>query len=84
MKHVTYSAFRQNLAKLLDQVNDDHAPLLVTRQNGAPTVVVSLEDFTAWQETLYLRASPKNAERLSRSIERLNAGLGEAHDLIEE
>ena len=84
MKHVTYFAFRQNLAKLLDQVNDDHAPLLVTRQNGAPAVVVSLEDFTAWQETLYLRASPKNAERLSRSIERLNAGLGEAHDLIEE
>ena len=84
MKHVTYSAFRQNLAKLLDQVNDDHAPLLVTPQNGAPAVVVSLEDFTAWQETLYLRASPKNAERLSRSIERLNAGLGEAHDLIEE
>jgi antitoxin YefM len=83
MKHVTYSAFRNDLASLLDKVHDDHAPLLVTRQNGTPAVVMSLEDFTAWQETAYLRASPKNAERLDAAIKRLNAGLGETHDLIE-
>ncbi|MCR6660325.1 MAG: type II toxin-antitoxin system prevent-host-death family antitoxin [Asticcacaulis sp.] len=84
MKHVTYSAFRQNLASLLDQVNDDHAPLLVTRQNGAPAVVISLEDFSSWQETLYLRASPKNAERLNQSIAELRAGRGLNRDLIEK
>jgi antitoxin YefM len=84
MKHVTYSAFRANLASLMDQVNDDHAPLLVTRQNGSPAVVLSLEDYSSWQETLYLRASPKNVERLSHSIAELRAGRGEAHDLIEE
>ncbi len=84
MKHVTYSAFRNDLARMLDKVNEDHAPLLITRQNGAPAVVMSLEDFTSWQETAYLMSSPKNAERLSASIKRLNAGLGEQHDLIEE
>lgn len=84
MRHITYSAFRQNLAEMLDKVNDDHAPLLITRQNGAPAVVMSLEDFSAWQETAYLRSSPRNAERLDEAIKRLNAGLGETHDLIEE
>jgi antitoxin YefM len=84
MKHVTYSAFRADLARMLDKVNEDHAPLLITRQNGAPAVVMSLEDFSAWQETAYLKASPKNAERLNASIAELRAGRGIERDLIEE
>ncbi|ESQ94569.1 type II toxin-antitoxin system Phd/YefM family antitoxin [Asticcacaulis benevestitus] len=84
MQHVTYSAFRADLARMLDKVNDDHAPLLITRQNGAPAVVMSLEDFSAWQETAYLRSSPKNAARLDASIAELNAGRGLQRDLIEE
>ncbi len=84
MRHVTYSAFRADLAKMLDKVNDDHAPLLITRQNGAPAVVMSLEDFASWQETAYLMSSPKNAQRLSESIAELEAGGGVVRDLIEE
>ena len=84
MKHVTYSAFRNDLAKLLDKVAEDHAPLLITRQNGAPAVVMSLEDFSSWQETAYLMSSPKNAERLNESIAQLRAGRGIERDLIEE
>ncbi|ESQ87538.1 hypothetical protein ABAC460_19615 [Asticcacaulis sp. AC460] len=84
MRHISYSAFRADLANQLDKVNEDHAPLLITRQNGAPAVVMSLEDFSSWQETMYLRSSPRNAERLDEAIRQLNAGLGETHDLIEE
>jgi antitoxin YefM len=84
MKHVTYSTFRADLANMLDKVNDDHVPLLITRQNGRPAVVMSLEDFASWQETAYLMASPKNAERLRRSIAELEAGGGTVRDLIEE
>lgn len=84
MRHVTYSAFRNDLAKLLDKVAEDHAPLLITRQNGAPAVVMSLEDFSSWQETAYLMSSPKNAERLNESIAQLRAGRGTERDLIEE
>lgn len=84
MKHVTYSAFRNDLANLLDKVHEDHAPLLVTRQNGAPAVVMSLEDFSAWQETAYLRSSPRNAQRLNEAIAELEAGGGQTRNLIEE
>ncbi len=68
MNTISYSAFRGHLASMLDKVNDDHKPLLITRQNGKPAVLISLEDFQAYEETAYLMASPKNAERLSQAI----------------
>ncbi|ESQ75588.1 type II toxin-antitoxin system Phd/YefM family antitoxin [Asticcacaulis sp. AC402] len=84
MRHISYSAFRADLANQLDKVNEDHAPLLITRQNGAPAVVMSLEDFSSWQETMYLRSSPKNAQRLDEAIAELRAARGIQRDLIEE
>ena len=84
MDTISYSAFRNKLASTLDKVNDDHKPILITRQNGKPAVVISLEDFQAYEETAYLMASPKNAERLNASISELEAGKGTKHELIDE
>ena len=84
MDTISYSAFRSKLASTLDRVNDDHTPILITRQNGKPAVVISLEDFHAYEETAYLMASPKNAERLNASIAELEAGKGTQHELIDE
>lgn len=67
----------------MDKVNDDHAPMLVTRQGGRPVVVMSLDDFTAWEETTYLLRSPANAQRLTRAIAALDDGAGRVHDLVE-
>ncbi|MEY4463734.1 MAG: hypothetical protein RLZZ81_705 [Pseudomonadota bacterium] len=38
------------------------------RQKQKPVVIMSLEDYNAMEETLYLLKSPKNAERLKRAI----------------
>jgi antitoxin YefM len=84
MNTMSYSAFRTNLAKTLDKVNEDHAPVLITRQNGKPAVLVSLEDFKAYEETAYLMASPENAIRLNRSIAQIEGGIAKQRDLIEE
>lgn len=83
MDNISYSAFRSQLARMLDKVNEDHVPLLVTRQNGKPAVLVSLEDFQAYEETAYLMASPKNAERLGRAIAEAEAGKAAPHELLE-
>jgi antitoxin YefM len=45
--------------------------------------MVSMSEWSAIEETLYLLQSPKNAERLLGSIARLNAGKGEGHELID-
>jgi antitoxin YefM len=65
-------------------VNDDHLPILITRQNGKPAVVISLEDFKAYEETAYLMASPKNAQRLNEAIAEIESGNAGPHELIEE
>lgn len=68
MDTISYSDFRSNLTKHMDNVNQSQKPLLVTRENSKHVVVMSLDNFQSYEETAYLMASPKNAERLNRSI----------------
>ena len=84
MDTMSYSLFRSHLASTLDKVNDDHKPVLITRQNGKPAIVMSLEDFKAYEETAYLMASPKNAERLNQAIAEAEAGKTVQRRLLEE
>jgi antitoxin YefM len=84
METMSYSAFRGHLSEVLDKVNEDHKPLLITRQNGKPAVVMSLEDFNAYEATAYLMASPKNAERLSQAITELEQGKGSNKGLLDK
>jgi len=84
MDTMSYSSFRSHLASTLDKVNDDHKPVLITRQNGKPAIVMSLEDFKAYEETAYLMASPKNAARLNQAITEVEAGKTVQHSLLEE
>lgn len=81
---ISYSNFRTHLAGTLDKVNDNHKPVLITRQNGKPAVVMSLDDFQAYEETAYLMASPKNAERLNQAVAEVEAGNVMKKGLIEE
>lgn len=73
MYTISYSYFRAHLASTLDKVNNDHVPILITRQNGKQAVVMSLEDFNSYEETAYLMASTKNAERLNQAIADVDA-----------
>lgn len=83
METITYTKFREQLAGCLDKVNSDHVPLLVTRQNSEPVVVMTLEDFKAYEATFYLMASKTNATRLNQAIEELRAGKGDEKELID-
>jgi antitoxin YefM len=74
MDHVSYTELRQNLKKHLDKVCDDRAPLVVTRRNAEPVVVLSLADYESLEETLYLLSSPANVEHLQLSMAQADAG----------
>ena len=52
----------------MNQVCEDHAPIIVTRQNQRPVVMISLDNYNAIEETLYLLKSPKNAARLLKAM----------------
>ena len=82
MDTISYSHTRQRLAEVMDRVNDDHAPVLITRQNGRAVVMMSLDDYNALEETAYLLRSPKSAKRLMTSVEQLRGKGGKVRKLI--
>lgn len=73
MYTISYTSARSHLAKTMQQVCDDHAPVLITRSSAKPVVMLSLEDFQAMEETTYLLKSPKNATRLLESIDEIES-----------
>ncbi|WP_426991169.1 type II toxin-antitoxin system Phd/YefM family antitoxin [Methylomonas sp. CM2] len=83
MDAISYSAARANLAKTMDKVCADHAPIIITRKSESPVVMLSLEDYQAMEETAYLLRSPANARRLLESIAELESGQGTEHELVE-
>ena len=82
MDAISYTDARNRLAKTMDKVNEDGAPVLITRQRGKPAVLMSLEDFNSYEETAYLTRSPRNAARLRSAVRQLAAGKGRAHKLV--
>ena len=68
MKHTTSTDLRKNLSAMMDRVNDDHEPVIVTRAKGKPVVMISLEDYQAMDETAYLLATPANRAALMAAI----------------
>ena len=83
MDAISYTAARANLAKTMEQVCEDHAPVIITRSKAQSVVMLSLEDYQALQETAYLLRTPQNARRLLESIAELEQGGGQEKELPE-
>ncbi len=65
MGHVSDNELSRNLAKYLDEVGESRAPLVVTRQNARPVVMLSLDAWESIAEALHGRHHPA---RLPESI----------------
>lgn len=83
MKTLSYTESRARYAEVLDSVVNDREEVVVTRAGHEPVVIMSLADFESLRETAYLMRSPANARRLLDAMERLEAGRGEQHDLVD-
>jgi prevent-host-death family protein len=68
MTDITASEARANLYRLLDQAADTHVPVRITgrRNNG---VLVSEEDWSAIQETLFLLSIPGMRESIRKGMQ---------------
>ncbi|WP_036485039.1 type II toxin-antitoxin system Phd/YefM family antitoxin [Myxosarcina sp. GI1] len=84
MDAITYTQARKNFTSVMNQVCDDHSPIIITRQSESPVVMMSLEDYNAIEETMYLLRSPKNAQRLYKGLEQLKEGKYQQRELIDE
>lgn len=80
---ISASEARKRLFPLIEQVNEDSdAVEIVSRKGNA--VLMSADEYAAWQETAYLFRSPANARRLLDAYERARAGRTETHELDRE
>jgi antitoxin YefM len=64
MQAITLNEAAQDLDlfSVIGRVNDEHEPLMLTYEPHKSVVIMSLDDFNAWQETAYLTSSNANAK----------------------
>jgi len=83
MTVVTISEAKRNLDRLIAKVVSDAEPTVITTDTGQQIVLLSLDEFNAWQETAYLLSNPANAAHLRQSIAEAQAGKIVERELIE-
>lgn len=85
MQAITFNQAIQNFSSFMDEVSDNHEPLIITHENHKAVVLISLDDFNSWQETEYLTRSPANAKDLLQAVKEINERNNLVnHELIEE
>lgn len=83
MYAVTEKDAQRNLGRLIRRAVADVEPTIVIGDEGDRIVLVSLAEFNAWQETLYLLSSPANVDHLQRSLAQMHEGRVHCHELVE-
>lgn len=80
---MTSNQAKQQLDELIDRVILDAEPTILCNEQGKQAVLMSLDKFNSWQETLYLLSNPANSEHLRKSIAQANSGKKSVRELIE-
>ncbi len=80
MEITTLSQFRRNMKSYFDKVLEMGKPLFISRPKGLDLVLMSKSEYNSMQETFHLLKSPKNAERLLKSIESDKSGALKEHN----
>lgn len=73
MTTMSASEARGQLFPLLGRVNADHDVVRITSKAGNG-VLISEDDYEAWQTTRYLFSTPANARRLVDSLQQWQSG----------
>lgn len=74
MTSISYTIFRNDLARFLDMAEENCEEIIVTRGKNRRAIVLSLDEFLSLQETAYLLASGKNRRHLERSLGEAKTG----------
>ena len=67
MQTLSASAARTNLYRLIDEASSSHQPVVITGKR-ANAVLVSQEDWSAIQETLFLVSIPNMRESIREGL----------------
>ena len=82
MQIINFTEARANLKDAMEMVINNHEPVAITRPKNETIVMVSLNEYNSWHETLYLLGTTNNAERLFESLKNVKKGKYKARKLI--
>ena len=68
MNVVTVNEAKRTLDLLIAGVFSNAEPTIITADTGQQIVLLALDEFNAWQETVYLLSNPANAANLRQSV----------------
>lgn len=84
MNAMTVREAEQDLERLINRVITDAEPTIVVTDSGEQVVVLSLEAYNSWKETLYLLSNPANAAHLHKSIAEAQTGDTLEQELLDQ
>ncbi|TVQ68564.1 MAG: type II toxin-antitoxin system Phd/YefM family antitoxin, partial [Chromatiaceae bacterium] len=76
---ITATEARSNLYRLIDETAESHQPIVITGKRNT-AVLVSEEDWSAIQETLYLLSVPGMRESIREGME---TSVDECHEELD-
>jgi antitoxin YefM len=83
MTAMTLKDAKENLEQLINQVIDNNESAILCSDSGQQVVVLPLDEFNSWKETIYLLSNPANAAHLRKSIQEARAGRIQEKELID-
>ena len=69
MTSISAAKARQNIYKVLNDVNENSEPITITNTKGKNAVIISEDDWKAIKETIYLNSIPGMAESIREGEE---------------
>lgn len=64
MTATTLTRAQENLAQIIDSVNDGYSPVIIATDSGRNAVIISEEEWNSLQETMYLYSIPGMVESI--------------------
>jgi len=77
MQAISLKDANDRLPDLVAEVLDQAEARIVVTESGEQVVLMPIDQFNSWQETMYLLSSPANARHLRQSISEAEAGQAE-------
>ena len=86
MDSISVNQFREKLKHFVEGVIQNHQPLKVTRRNGEDFVVISAEDWSREQETLYILQNQSLMQQIAESnlTHQANKGYSPSEEELNE
>jgi antitoxin YefM len=70
---INFTELRSDLKRILDEVEENNETVVIKRNSGKGSIIISLEEYNSMMETMHLLSSKKNADRIFKSIDQIKS-----------